>query len=267
MNIRKEILKVLAYDREPMQPRLSASMINDNLYHKLMTIGYGSIEGNVSQATIGSIFHKGIEVVLKDADITNELELEPIQFGRWTITGTADLVDTINKVIYDVKLVKYSKYAGGKSFKGLKDKDAEDEDYFIQLNIYRYLLEQMFNVPFDMKLLLFFKDGGWDYRQKQPIPSFAEMEVPKIPDFKISNLINNTIEELEEYIEFNEDGSIEEIKLDEVGEMHKKECREKYGFITTKSGDKKPGRCSLYCDFKNVCKAYNSHNDEHLMSW
>jgi hypothetical protein len=262
------ILNELKYDREPMSARLSASMINDDLFHQLMVIKHGALNADISQATIGSIFHKGMETIFKNQNISNEVKLEPIKYSGFEITGTADLVDFNSNTVYDVKLIKHSKYAGGKSFKGLKDKtNGEDDDYFIQLNIYRYLLEKEYGKPFNMKLLLFFKDGGWDYRAKQAIPNFKTLEVPKIDNSKIESYIANTIEHLLDYIDFNENGSIKEVHLDRAMVGYAKECQEKYGFITTKSGQKKPSRCALYCEYNTVCKAYNSSNDEQMLDW
>lgn len=252
----EEILKKLEYRREPLERRISASQLGDDLLRIALSIKYGSLGNNFSQASIGSLIHKGLEHLFENSEkYEPEIDFEK-ELKGWSITGTADLLDKENEIIYDFKTTKYNTY---KKLKEAINRGDYTHSYILQLNLLRYLSGSNYN----LRLLFIFKDGGWNYKTKIEVPHYKELEVPTISNLEIENKLNEIIERLEPECEYDENGRLVDIN---VIAFH---CnKSQYGYITTLSGYKKPAKCELYCSYKDVCPLYKtSEIDSFMEGW
>jgi len=254
--LKQKILEALKYKREPMEKRISASQLGSSVYEILMRIKYGAIESKeINNATIGSILHKGLECIFKNEPMIDvELDLS-YKYKEWNITGTADLYDKETKTIYDYKFIKKTKVNGSKTITGLIDKlkNNDDDEYFWQLCLLRYLANKN---GLEVKRLVLFTvspDAGWDYEKKRYIKFDDEVEIPLnyISDEKIEKRIDSLIKELNLYVDFENN----KITLPDNCE-----AKTKYGFLVDNNGKKIPRKCELYCSYKDVCKLYRNKN-------
>ena len=131
-----DLIKILQeykwYDGESKPKHLSASQISkEPLELWLDQKGYDKNPEKLSDATLGSIVHLGLEKILESQDLDGidiEKRLELSLNNGWTISGKPDLVDHKNKVIYD--------YKTGKNYtKKMLDKDGKNHGYAIQMAV------------------------------------------------------------------------------------------------------------------------------------
>lgn len=217
MNIERLIKDRTKYKREASvgEKILSASDIGNDSWMVALKIKYGVIEKDIDQTTIGTLLHLGLETIFTPP------ERKERKFNDWTITGLADYIDEKESTVYDFKLTK--------SYTGKKIKERlNSHHYTVQLNVYRWLYEVR-----NMKLVMFYKDGGYDYKKDRDIPQF---EIIDIPIIDIEAIINGKIKMVERYMK------------EELGR-----CEELY-----ERGDK-PIRCIKYCSVNEFCPYYKKY--------
>jgi hypothetical protein len=253
-----DILEALKYDRKPFEKRLSASQIGMGKYELLMNFLHGSINNDFGQQTIGSLIHKGMEDLLPKERYKSELDFSVTisEFHNFEITGTLDLYDIEDRVIYDIKTTKYNTY---KKLKEAIEKGDYTHDYILQLNVYKFLSKEKLDVD-TLSLFFIFKDGGWDYKSKTKKPDYKILNVPILSESEVVEIITDKLHSIEPYLIFDANDNIIDVKLPQACDS-----KTKYGFITTKDSNKKPSKCELYCSYKNVCNAY--YNDNKQLDW
>jgi len=217
MNIEKIIKEKTAYSGTKKEGKiLTASMVGAEDYQNYLRIKYGIEEReSIDQTTIGTLLHLGLEKIFGKGKRIKANK------GDWTLEGEYDAF--IDNVLYDFKLTK--------SYTEKKIKEnIENHPYTLQLNFYRYLLEKEGQKVKEMKLVLFFKDGGYDFRRDKNIPDFKEIKVPEI---NIEKIIEEKIKTLNEWLK-------DESKIERCKDLWFR-------------GDK-PIRCIKYCNFRKFCK-------------
>lgn len=235
LELEQIILDACAYGREPLEERISASQILNDDLQIVLSYKYGSIEDTeIGDNTIGSICHLGLENIFKGKDNFLVEHTSEYVVNDIAISGTADLVDTEGKIIYDYKVTKnYTR----KMFQ--KDcKEPLKSAYIVQLNINRWLIEKQSKESYDVALPWFLKDSKKINGEK----AFYIDEVPKIDDIDLEELVLQKTEVLNNYIEHKEmPGKCSDLwtRKDKAGNV-----------IDT--------RCELYCGFKNVCPYRNN---------
>jgi len=179
--------------------------------------------------TLGSVIHKGFEEIFKSKDGFEVEKPLSHKVNNWTITGTVDLIDHEDKIIYDYKLLS----AGG--YKKVASGDVGT--YETQLNIYRYLLFKELGEEYQIKLLALNKGGSAVLKN---IYTFVDIETY---DFDlVEDMIIDKTNEIEYLIEHP----------DEV-----LECDIwKFG----KNKEKQPNRCAYYCGWRDKCGYWKKRN-------
>jgi len=233
---------------------LSASGIDNDILPLYLKIKYGSEQKNsLSQSTIGTLLHSGVDLAFKDdADTSIALRRKmKIEHG-FTLSGETDVefYDSENQelIIIDNKCVKYKTYEDLMSGK--------KTDYLTQLKAYEYLAKNVDKRKYKsirVYLAFYFKDGT--FYGKKPIPDFLLVNFTNriISDAEFEEKINAKTEQLDMYLK------------DET--LIPDECSELYWNASTTP--KKKQRCISFCDVSNECPYYkeqkkfykNRHNE------
>ena len=240
--IEKIILDGTQYggNSEPGIKALSASSLNAPVLQNWLRWKHGVLpEDKIKVTNMGSLIHLAIEHLIKkhnaredEWDIMPEVHLEFPMDNGWDLTGTADIIDYKEGVIYDIKNIK--KYRVTK----LREQGTKD-DYAIQLNAYRFLNKMKTGEDFEMKVFAMSFDGGMDFRSGVDTPVLQIVDVPYIPDEEIIALFNDQVQKLEYHI--NED-------------MVPDQCDT---WVRKIRGKSVPARCLLYCSYSSVCPQYD----------
>ena len=178
------------------------------------------MNSGLSQATLGSIFDAGMRSLVIDGKLGSHYKSgERIQtvINGVKVSGEPDIIDTKNKVIYDVKLTKL--YA-------LKMiiKDVESHNYTKQLNIYNYLL----GGGYDLRLFVALKDQK-DFDPKETFNAIEDVAVTKYSKEKVEQMVTSYADKVNDMLS--------------GGELPRK-CDETFG------NDLK---CRFFCSYMNSC--------------
>lgn len=246
MNWEKFLLDMTKYEGPAVVPHsktISASQITAPLLQRWLAWNHGVPEQNeIGVNTIGSLVHKAIEYsVIKlgeniEAEKECELELE----NGWKLTGTADIVDHINKEIIDIKMVK--QYRIEKLVKAATGSIPWEDEYIIQLNAYR----EMIGSDYRMSVMALSPDAGYDHKKKTVTKPFRMVKIPNIGQLSIEKAFEAT-NELQEWIDIGETPP----RCPDVWE------RKGIG----------PMRCMIYCNYKEVCPYFKPSNNQIMKSW
>jgi hypothetical protein len=187
-------------------------------------------KSGISQATLGNIFDIGMKQIILDYKIGTYEVGKRLNYKTKkgaNLTGEPDIIDPINKVIYDVKLTKVYKHT-------VILKDPLADAYGVQVNIYNL----MFGWGSESSLLLFMglKDQT-EVKPNQP-NAIEEVNIPHIKEEKLIEMVDEYYEKV-----FSMLNGDEKIPV---------KCENTFG---------NDMRCKYYCDYNHVCsygKKYNS---------
>jgi len=201
----------------------------------------------VTQASLGSIFHLGMEKAIEMMNEGHKTEVEvsmPLMAG-WMLTGTVDMIEFVDgePVLHDYKLTKiYKGKMLRKEFANFVTTDA----YALQLNAYSVMFDEEKHRARKTKMILdmFYKDAN----ELKGENAYEPIDVPFMSATDIIVLANEKVMELEKYL-----------NSDSVPP----ECEDKW-IRKTRTGEVIKTRCELYCDVKNVCPYYNNHGKSTL---
>ena len=251
------ILKSTQYSgsREPNARVLSASSINKENYYLMNQYKFQKKEQESFGAnTIGSIFQLGIDAAIQKNDSEGryifgkrmEYELE----NGWTISGELDVMDTVENVIIDNKVISAYSY---------KDvmKNIPSSDYNLQVATY-VMLDHISKRQEDV-------DAGYAHAE----PASGALAIINKGGSASKNDIYTTLE-------------LNMYSPEEMMELYVLKAKELQHFIdtdtmpdevcdTAKFGMEKgvPKRCTLYCDYRDVCpnyKKYKSLTDRKIIN-
>lgn len=209
------MLKGTEYSNKSDNPyTFTASMIGNEVLQNYLTVVNGTFPTQkVDDTTIGSIFHRGMEEIIKEQEqsindillLGTEQNLQRILDNGWTLSGTADLKfatnleSDFNLNIHDFKLTKM--YAIGKI-----REDLSGHNYTKQLNILKYLdywerIESLAPIPtYNLVIDAFAKDA----KAIQGEEIHHAIEVPEANNDVIEAEILQKTNELQQYIESGE---------------------------------------------------------------
>ena len=251
------ILKSTQYSgsREPNAKILSASSINKENYYLMNQYKFQKKEQESFGAnTIGSIFQLGIDAAIQKNDSEGryifgkrmEFELE----NGWKISGELDVMDTIENIIIDNKVI--SPYA----YKDVM-KNIPSSDYNLQVATY-VMLDHISKKQEDIDAgnahaeqargaLAIINKGG--SASKNDI--YTTLELNMYSPEEMMEMYVLKAQELQHYID--------------TDTMPEEVCD------TAKFGMEKgvPKRCTLYCDYRDVCpnyKKYKSLTDRKIIA-
>ena len=251
------ILKSTQYSgsREPNARVLSASSINKENYYLMNQYKFQKKEQESFGAnTIGSIFQLGIDAAIQKNDSEGryifgkrmEYELE----NGWRISGELDVMDTVENVIIDNKVISAYSY---------KDvmKNIPSSDYNLQVATY-VMLDHISKRQEDV-------DAGYAHSE----PARGALAIINKGGSASKNDIYTTLE-------------LNMYSPEEMMELYVLKAKELQNFIdtdtmpdevcdTAKFGMEKgvPKRCTLYCDYRDVCpnyKKYKSLTDRKIIN-
>lgn len=221
---------------------ISASDFGNDILQIWLRYKYGVPEKTeIGQDTIGTLFHFGVEQILKDeaeTEVSMELEMQ----NSWKLTGTADII--LENAIYmcDIKLTK--------SYTIERVEKEQEHQYVWQLNVYRYLYEKLHGKEMQMYLIAFLKDGGYDFRKMENKPSLRVVQIPYISDIKIEEKFKEITEDIEKY--------------EELG-VEPPQCKDLW--FRKVRGKSVPVRCMQYCAYKDKCKYFNPKPTTIMEMW
>jgi hypothetical protein len=178
-----DIIKILndhkwydGYTPQEGEKHLSASSFaNEPLEIWLDRHNYPENPFKLSDATVGSIVHIGLENIIRKTEEYKNAELliehqiiKP--FNGWTITGRPDLVNIPKKILYD--------YKTGKNYsKKMIDKEGKNHRYAIQLAVYNWLL----GGGYTPKILWLMKDS----QAGEPVIFEQEIEIMDLNEIEV----------------------------------------------------------------------------------
>jgi len=236
MNLLDAIRKYNFYtgDAKYTIDRVSVSEVAGNgILQMVLCRQYGTpIEGRASQATLGSIFDIGLRNLTEKLNEKFETHFSPgyrmeksLPNGV-TVTGEPDIIDPVNKYLYDAKLSKiYAMQMCEKEFQ---------HHYKIQLNLYRWLMGE----DYRMFILWGLKDQS-DSDPKHPKESIMLKEVGKIDDVW---LVNHAVQKSDL------------IKLMINGDQPiPVKCENTW---------RNDVRCHYYCSYNSFCRYYKTMSKE-----
>ena len=237
MGIKDIILEGTKYEREPGELKFSASMFSSTDLQNYLTILHGAQDHpEVDQSTIGSVFHLGMEQLMRKRYPKSEGIEKEVSYDRddgWKVSARMDFHDNSTNVpvIRDWKLTKL--YAG----KMLK-KDM-NHPYRLQVNVARHILvERGARVEPSMVIHMFYKDQD----QLKGDVGYEAIHINPIID--VGTQIDAKIAKLNGFIETGTEPP---------------ECSmEEKWFRRMKNGNVIPSRCQLYCGVKDHCPYYKT---------
>ena len=234
MNKIEEILiKETQYkgNNEPNVKQISASDFGSDLLQIYLRYKHGVPQNNkFTQSTLGSLVHKGIEEILKQyKDFETEKDVIVKFSNGWSLSGSIDIVDNTDKVIYDVKVTKQY------TVESLKKEPKHH--YIQQLSVYRYLIKELTGVDYKVKLIAILKDGtDFDFRNGGSKPHIKVIDLEPMSYEEVENKFNEIVSKLEQY--------------DKLGE-YPEQCNELW--IRKFKGKPLRTKCEIYCAYKDVC--------------
>ncbi len=255
-NLEKDILEATKYtsgyvNREDKYV-ISASMIGKEPLQNYLSILHGKIEADrVNDATLGSVFHKGMEEIM-GAKVGEDEQIYAVEHSMhvelsngWILSGTADLITEPTRGNFEIRDYKLTKDYAHKMFM----KEKFNHDYTKQLQVLEALFRRgtarpvLINGPITLVCDYFIKDAKAINYEKSHRPE----QVPNVVGTKDVNASDVTLAEavkitdsLQSYIE--------------SGEVPP-ECKDNW--TRNIKGVTIPTKCELYCSHKNHCPYYN----------
>jgi len=245
---------------------ISASMVaNDPLQNYLAIIHGKGTEDEITDATLGSVFHLGMEQLVKDKMKTDatiygaEVAMHYKLDNGWILSGTADLIvepEPHKYEIHDYKLTK--KYT-----RKMTEKDIHTSGYTKQLHVLDALFRRdstldrtMIDGDIELHCDFFLKDSvAVNFESVfNPliIPNKVGTEEVNSADVLFAEVVQIT-DSLQSYLE---SGTIPPVCADRWPRNVK--------------GKVISSRCEFYCSHKAVCPHYNPDPRkvvEHLANW
>ena len=228
---------------------ISASGLTDDLLILYYKYKYEPIENkNITQSTIGSLAHIGVEEAFKGLPNSYPAErLEMPLSNGWTLSGEYDVMLELNidgkdiLAIIDFKLIK------NKKVKTLFDVENED-NYSMQCRAYKYLVQ-----------------NAWDGYKGQEVRTYLACGVkdgtlfknPVIKDFEFIEIKNDLTDEVFDFLVREKTSLLQEhIDVNKEPEMCEVLFFNYARGLKSKNGKKIPlaEKCLSFCDYKNVCK-------------
>jgi len=235
----------------------SASMLGSPLLQNYLRIKYGTKKNKyIGMNTLGSLYQLGIDVAAEkwNSRIRQEAphdQILPMQYNSamrlahkldngWIISGEIDQYDLKNNVIWDNKLTTETTY---KSIV----KEGKYHHYALQLGVYKWLMmkngiakeEPICGIPLANKSFSHYKTN------KAGIIEFVEINTFS-PD-EIEQMLYDKTKELDMYFD-----------MDQIPERPPMNQLMPY----KRKGQARaiPMRCEHYCDYKQECPYYTSHD-------
>ena len=234
---------------------ISASSINKEIYFLLVQHLFDKQEQTSYGAnTTGSLYQLGLDSALASYGNGRWKTAQRLQYtlpNGWTISGEYDIFDTETNTIIDGKVI--SDY----SYKSVMKNDI-DSDYNIQVATYSMLEhlnkseEELNKRPLPAKGALHIVNKGGS-AAKNNISTWLDLFMYDADS--MLTIYTEKTNQLQEALDaYNNDGSLPEDVCD-----------------TAKYGMEKgvPKRCTLYCDYKDVCPHFNknkSHIDRKIIN-
>ncbi len=135
---------------------ISASMVGKEILQNYLSILHGKIESSeISDMTLGSVFHKGMEDIARDKQLEDVGEKDSSTIwgiehsmyvdlpNGWVLSGTADLITEPTPGNFEIRDYKLTKSFSHKKF--LEDK--YNSDYTTQLQVLEALFREGNNRP------------------------------------------------------------------------------------------------------------------------
>ena len=242
------LLKATQYSgsRKSGEKVISASSINKEPYFLLVQHLFDKQEQQTYGAnTTGSLYQLGLDSALAshgNRRWRTAQRLSHVLQNGWTISGEYDIFDTETNTIIDGKVI--SDY----SYKSVMKNDI-DSDYNVQVATYSALehlnksdeeLRELRQLPASGALHIVNKGGS---AAKNNVSTWLDLFMHDADT--IIQMFTDKTDQLQQLLDnYNADGSLPEEVCDTA----------KYGM------DKGvPKRCTLYCDYKDVCPHYNKN--------
>lgn len=222
--IKETILGATKYVGSGIEKSLSASSVGNEVCQNWLKQEYGIIdETEIGQNTLGSIFHLGMEKMFEGSAFDTEFAMHK-KLGDYSITGTADLIDTKSNCIYDYKLTKNYTYK-------MWSKEPLTNGYTVQMNVLKWLAERTYpEKKFDMKLVWFLKDAV--ATKDEP-----NMIISEVPAIDIEPIIQAAVDELKGVLDVPP------------------KCKDLW--MRKVKGVNVPMKCKYYCSYNKVCPHYD----------
>ena len=245
---------VSGYVNEDDDYTISASMVaNDPLQNYLSIVHGKGTEDEITDATLGSVFHLGMEQLVREkmdtdvAIIGAEVAMHHKLSNGWVLSGTADLIvepEVGRFEIHDYKLTK--KYT-----RKMTEKDLYTSGYTKQLQVLDALFRRdttanqgkEINRDIELHCDFFLKDtiavNFESVFQPLVIPNKVGTSEMNAADVLFAEVVEIT-NSLQSYIEA---GTIPPV------------CKDRWP--RNVKGTVIPSRCEFYCGHKNVCPHYS----------
>lgn len=233
-------------NKEPGKKRISASSLTSNMLELYLDYKHGkSNDVQFEASNLGSIYQLGVDLAC-DENSKQALEdgLEPqyisgqrFEFelpNGWILTGEADQIDMINKVIIDNKVSTTS------SLKKIKE-EGKAHQYAIQLGVYKLLAHKFYGDHFDGALAFVDKNSSYFKPQTGPIMNYIDIET-----YDYETIIKMAVDksnELQKYIDLGLEPPI---------------CENRFPYKS--KGVTTPMKCHYYCNYSQHCKHFNSNS-------
>jgi hypothetical protein len=206
----------------------SASMLGKEPYINMMKYLHGNFEQEEYGAnTTGSLYQLGIDSALKDNEqYTIAKRIKYTLPNGWVISGEMDMIDEINKVIIDAKLIAISSYNKVIS-------NIFTHEYNLQLAVYRWLMWKETGEEYECALHAVNKGGS---KTKKNLLSNFTLELISLEE--IEEMLIAATDELQKCIDTN---TMPQIGCDIF----------KFGKVNGVAN-----RCKNFCDYNKVCPQY-----------
>jgi len=246
-DVQKMILDNTKYVSNRTNPyTFTASMTGNTLLQNYLIVVHGNQEEHaVGDATLGSVFHKGMEEIVKnqnsnedDIVLFAEQKASKDMDNGWTVSGTTDLEVYNNghtREIHDFKLVKH--YA----IKKILENPAR-HSYAMQLHINAYIRSAVYA---ELYIDAFAKDA----KHLEGESTFNQIKIEPISFEDTEAYLYGITDEIQQWVE--------------SGQVPPK-CDDVWLRKLKTTGEVIPSRCMLYCSFgkAGLCPHYkpNSRN-------
>ncbi len=241
--------KNAARDENPLY--ISASMIGSNELQNFLTIVNEPIaETDITDATLGTILHKGMEAyVLEQTKKSTEpplveFSMKMILNNGWLLTGTADLITKVSNDHYIIHDYKFVKSYALKMYR--EDKQKAKHSYTLQMNALKLLFKNYMNslgyenIRIDIQIHYFLKDAN----KMKDEPSYEIVYPPELSSEEMIDIVVEKTNSLNEYI---------------INGEVPPECSDQDKWFRKVKGTAVPTRCMKYCSQGKAgnCKYYN----------
>jgi len=236
----KKIIEKTQYqgNNKPNVKQISASQFGNELLQIWLRYKYGVPEKNdFNQATIGTLVHIGIQELIKtEPEIETEKDVLVKFSNGWSLSGSIDIVDNKEKVLYDIKVTK--------QYTITLLRENPKHHYIWQLSVYRYLMKELTGSDYDIKLLAVLKDGSdFNIRNGYSVPHYEIIDLEPISYKEIEKRFNEIVEQLESY--------------EQIG-SYPEQCKN-LQIRKLKNGNIIKAKCEILCSYKDVCPYYKQN--------